>query len=61
MFVEITKEAAKALISQEDKPVKVDRTQVSYTSDFVVHGVRVRYVNNFVSCVEQYFIQDINA
>ena len=63
--VEITKEAAWALIGNDEK-TWIDyndhkQTELAETSFYLAHGVRVAAVYNYISNVTQYFIQDINA
>ncbi len=60
--VEITKEAAFALIGNDENTWNdYQQNELSETSFYLAHGVRIAAIHNYLSNVTQYFIQDINA
>ena len=60
--VEITKEAAFALIGNDEKTWQdYQQNKLAETSFYLAHGVRIAAIHNYISNVTQYFIQDINA
>lgn len=62
MYVEITKEAFKRLINVDTKCDKVENKEYGVRYYYISpYGVMLLHVNNFLSCTNQYYIQDINA
>ena len=60
--VEITKEAAFSLIGNDEKTWQdYQQSELSETSFYLAHGVRVAAIHNYLSNVTQYYIQDVNA
>ena len=60
--VEITKEAAWALIGNDEKTwTDYKQSELLETSFYLAHGVRIAAIHNYLSNVTQYFIQDVNA
>jgi len=60
--VEITKEAAWALIGNDEKTwTDYKQSELSETSFYLAHGVRIASIHNYISNVTQYFVQDVNA
>jgi hypothetical protein len=60
--VEITKEAAFALIGNDEKTWNdYQQNELSETSFYLAHGVRIAVIHNYLSNVTQYYIQDVNA
>ena len=60
--VEITKEAAFALIGDDEKTwIDYKQTELADASFYLAHGVRIAAIHNYIGNVTQYFIQDINA
>lgn len=61
MYSEITKELFNIIISNDEKSINTVQLQNAYKTMYFVHGVLLMKVENYVSCVTQYYIQDINA
>jgi hypothetical protein len=60
--VEITKAAALLLIGNDEKSwCDYQQTELTETSFYEAHGVRIAAICNFISGTVQYYIQDINA
>ena len=60
--VEITKEAAFALIGNDEKSwTDYQQNELSESSFYLAHGVRIAAIHNYLSNVTQYYIQDVNA
>ena len=60
--VEITKEAAFALIGNDEKTWQdYHQSELSESSFYLSHGVRIAAIHNYLSNVTQYYIQDVNA
>jgi hypothetical protein len=61
--VEITKEAAFALIGNDEKTWNdYHQNELSETSFYyLAHGLRIVAIHNYLSNVTQYYIQDVNA
>ena len=60
--VEITKEAAWALIGNDEQTwADYEQHETHEVTYYVAKGVRIAAINNYVSEVTQYFLQDINA
>ena len=61
MYIEITKEAFDALVPQ-DLPVASVKAGSLYRRVFYIsNGVKLQMLENYPSCIRQYYIQDINA
>lgn len=58
--VEVTHAAWRALVPRDTVCVDVEHGECYRKTFFVAHGVRAFYMENFVSCVTQYYIMDIN-
>ena len=61
MYSEITKELFKAIVSNDEKSINAIQLSNAYKTMYFVHGVLLMQVDNYLSCVTQYYIQDINA
>lgn len=61
MKVEITKEAFHALVPDYAPCVKAESTEFANRIEWESHGVLVIQLDNYASCVTQYYVQDINA
>ena len=61
MYSEITKELFNIIISNDEKSINTVHLQNAYKTMYFVHGVLLLQVENYLSCVTQYYIQDINA
>ena len=60
MYSEITKELFKAIVADE-KSINIVHLLTASKTMYFVHGVLLMQVDNYLSCVTQYYIQDINA
>ena len=61
MYSEITKELFKSIVSNDEKSINAIQLEHAYKTMYFVHGVLLLQVDNYLSCVTQYYIQDINA
>ena len=61
MYSEITKELFKSIVSNDEKAINTVQLSNAYKTMYFVHGVLLLQVENYLSCVTQYYIQDINA
>ena len=61
MYSEITKELFKAIVSNDEKAINIVQLSNAYKTMYFVHGVLLMQVDNYLSCMTQYYIQDINA
>lgn len=61
MYSEITKELFKSIVSVDEKSINTVQLEHAYKTMYFVHGVLLLQVENYLSCVTQYYIQDINA
>lgn len=61
MYSEITKELFKSIVSDDEKSINTVHLANACKTMFFVHGVLIMQVDNYLSCVTQYYIQDINA
>jgi hypothetical protein len=61
MYIEITKEAFKALVPIEMPNSSVREGELARRIYYYSNGVKLQTVENHVSCTMQYYIQDINA
>ena len=63
MTIEITKEAFNALlgINKSEACKEIETTEPARFIRYHAKGVNLQSVENFVSCVTQYYITDINA
>lgn len=61
MYSEITKELFKAIVSDDEKSIIAIQLSNAYKTMYFVHGVLLIQVDNYLSCITQYYIQDINA
>jgi hypothetical protein len=60
--IEITKEAAWALIGNDEHTWhNYENHELYEMSEYRAHGVRIQAIFNYLSNVTQYYIQDINA
>jgi len=60
--IEITKEAAWALIGNDENTWSdYYQTELAEFSTYTCHGVKVVVIHNFTSQVTQYYVEDINA
>lgn len=60
-YIEITREAFKALVSINDKCFKIDQGQSYCKFYYKSHGVTLLQIDNYNAFCTQYYIQDINA
>jgi len=61
-FIEITEEAGMALLGKDyQTPTNTIDCELAHCVEYVIHGVKMRVIQNFTSNVIQYYIQDINA
>lgn len=62
MYVEISKEAFKRLITIDTKCNNVESKELCVKYHYASpYGVQLLQIDNFLSCSSQYYIQDINA
>ena len=61
MYSEITKELFKSIVSNDEKSINTIQLEHAYKTMYFVHGVLLLQVENYLSCVTQYYTQDINA
>ena len=61
MYSEITKELFKTIVSDDAKSINTVQLSNAYKTMYFVHGVLLMQVDNYLSCVTQYYIQDVNA
>lgn len=61
MYSEITKELFKSIVSNDEKAINTVHLLNASKTMYFVHGVLLMQVENYLSCVTQYYIQDINA
>ena len=61
MYIEITREAFKALVPSEMPNIRITDMEYRCSSSYYSHGVRLKTVENHLSGTMQYYIQDINA
>ena len=59
--VEISKRVFNKLVSINHVAERVENTELTRKTYYNVLDVNLIQVENFVSCVSQYYIQDINA
>ena len=61
MYSEITKKLLKAIVTDDEKSINTVHLLNASKTMYFVHGVLLMQVDNSLSCVTQYYIQDINA
>ena len=61
MYSEITESLFKSIVTSETKCINTIQLENALKTMFFVHGVLLLKVENYLSCVTQYYIQDINA
>ena len=61
MYSEITKELFKAIVSDAEKSINTVHLSNACKAMYFVHGVLLMQVDNYLSGITQYYIQDINA
>ena len=61
MYSEITKAVFDKLVALNHKPEKVEDLELARKFHYNSLGVRLLQIDNFISSVSQYYIQDINA
>jgi hypothetical protein len=61
MYIEITKEAFRALVPVDMPNIEVKNEELARRIYYYSHGVKLQSVENFLSFTTQYYIQDINA
>lgn len=61
MYSEITKELFKAIVANDEKSINTVQLPNAYKTMYFVHGVLLMQVDSYLSCITQYYIQDINA
>ena len=59
--IEITEQVFKQLVTGGEVISEVENTELATLTYYNVLGVNLLQINNFVSCVTQYYMQDINA
>lgn len=61
MYSEITEGLFKSIVTNETKCINTVQLENAFKIMFFVHGVLLLKVENYLSCVTQYYIRDINA
>ena len=61
MWVEITKEAAKALVSVDCVCMETEQGEYHRSETYFTKGIAVKKVTGALSGVVQWYVQDINA
>ena len=61
MYSEITNELFKAIVADDEKSINIVHLLTASKTMYFVHGVLLMQVDNYLSCVTHYYIQDINA
>ena len=61
MYSEITRELFNAIVSNDEKSINTIQLSNAYKTMYFVHGVLLMQVDNYLSCITQYYIQDVNA
>ena len=61
MYSEITESLFKSIVTKETKCINAIQLDHAFKTMFFVHGVLLMKVENYLSFVTQYYIQDINA
>lgn len=61
MYSEITESLFKSIVTKETKCINAIQLDHAFKTMFFVHGVLLLKVENYLSFVTQYYIQDINA
>ena len=61
MYSEITESLFKSIVTKETKCINTIQLGHAFKTMFFVEGVLLMKVENYLSCVTQYYIQDINA
>jgi hypothetical protein len=61
MKAEITREAFKALVSSDTPAHDTTQKEHAYIIEYRACGVRLFEIQNYLSVVTQYYIEDINA
>lgn len=61
MYVEITKTLAASLIPPEFDRVELRQSELCEEEHYIIYGVLVISIYNYLSNVKQWYIQDINA
>ena len=61
MYIEITEALFKSIVTKETKCINAIQLDHAFKTMFFVHGVLLMKVESYLSCVTQYYIQDINA
>ena len=61
MYSEITKELFKAIVSDDVKSINTVQLLNAHKTMYFVHGVLLMQVDNYLSCITQYYIQDVNT
>ena len=63
MIIEITKEAFNAILgpNKTEACTEIKTTEPARFIRYHTKGVNLQSVENFVSCVTQYYVTDINA
>lgn len=59
-YIEITREAFKALVSLNTPCDKVEQKESYCKLHYIAHGIKLMQVDNYNSFCTQYYIQDIN-
>lgn len=60
-YAEVTRELFNKVVTPEVKCSSVQNLEHASKAYFVVDGVVLLKVDNYLSCVSQYYIRDINA
>lgn len=61
MYSEITESLFNSIVTEDTKCMNTVQLENAFKTMFFVHGVLLMKVENYLSCVTQYYIQDINA
>ena len=59
-MTEITKEAFNSIV-EKSEPTKGETKELYWREEFLAKGMFLVAIHNFVSCVTQYYVRDINA
>lgn len=61
MYSEITESLFNSIVTEDTKCINAIQLENAFKTMFFVHDVLLMKVENYLSCVTQYYIQDINA
>lgn len=61
MYSEITLEVFKRIVPVDVKPIYTEDLEHASKTTYYIDGVYIVVVSNYLSCVVQYYVRDINA